>query len=295
MADKLRVLIPGGAGFVGTWLTRELVQSGHSVVVVSPSRFSDEALEFIGGEFEHFPMKWQAFFFEYGMPWADVVVPLQGKIGSVDSIDDPMGFLKESVETNVLLLNAIVNSERPMPLVVFVSSDLCYRAVPRCLYSAYKRLMEWHLKIFCEVYGLRYVILRMATGYGPWQRRDSVVNFFVRRALKGNTIPVYGEGRNRQAFIFAEDAARCIRMACEGRFATAATHPLVGGNHSIVEIAETVSRVLGGEVVHVEWPPLAKAVNVGDLPINLLPPSGWYPEVKLEEGIRITAEWMRGL
>jgi len=293
MADSLRVLIPGGAGFVGAWLTRELVQAGHQVIVVDPLHFSDEAKEFIGGDFEHFPMKWQVFFLEHGMPEVDVIVPLQGKIGSVDSVNDPGGFLKESVGTNVLLLNAIANMETK-PLVVFVSSDLCYRADPLCLYSAYKRLVEWHLKIFREVYGLRYVILRMATGYGPWQRRDSVVNFFVRRALDGNTIPVYGEGRNRQAFIFAEDAARCVRMACEGQFATAVTYPLVGANHRIVEVAETVSGVLGGEVVRVEWPPLAKAVNVGDLPINLLPPSGWYPKVKLEEGIRMTAEWMRG-
>jgi|GEM_PF-4776381 len=287
----MRILIVGGAGFIGRWLLRELVKE-HDVISIDPKPFSEEVLDFIGGRFTAYNMTWQDYLAFCDFPDVDVVVPLQGQIGSVDSVRKPFESLHESVSTNLSVLEHLRLMSRK-PLIVFVSSDLCYSPEPKCLYSLHKHTVEGYLRIFYEIAGIPYVILRTATCYGPWQVRDSVVNFYIRRALNGDGIPVYGDGQNRQAFIYIEDAVNCIKMACEGKFGYNATYPLVGENLRITEIAEAVSRLIGGEVEHVDWPMLTKAVNVGDLPITSLGPHGWLPKVHFEGGILRTAEWIK--
>jgi len=133
----------------------------------------------------------------------------------------------------------------------------------------------------------------MATGYGPFQRRDSVVNFYVKRGLAGETIPVYGAGDNRRAFIYIEDAVSAFKEAIEGRFPRNRTYNLVGHNHTLTEVAEAVAEVVGGEIKHIPWPERAKAVDVGHLPIgNDLAAWGWEPQTRLKEGILKTKEWL---
>jgi len=261
------------------------------VIAVDREKFNDE--DVLGpADFTFHRMDLFAYLFG-PIPEVDVVVPLQGQIGSVDSVKNPMGSLRDSLTSNRFLLDRLVESGQK-PLVVFVSSDLCYRDVSRCVYSLHKKTVEGYLKIASQVHGIPHVILRTGTAYGPLQKRQSVVNFYIGRALEGKTIPVYGTGDNRQAFLYIDDCVECVRMACEGLFKQNRTYPLFSENLRIVDIAKTVSEMLGGEVEHVDFPSLAKAVNVGDLPITLPLPEGWKPKVMLGDGIERTAEWMKG-
>lgn len=290
--NGLRVLVTGAAGYIGTWLIRDLLAANHTVIGVDVKALDEESRAFIGGDFEFYRMDVIQYLSEQ-MSDVDVIVPLTGQLGSAESVANPFASLRDGVEVNLMLLDNLAKSGR-RPLIVFVSSDLCYREPSRCFYSLHKKTMERALKIFNTVYGFPYVILRTGTCYGPLQKRDSVVNFYIRRALVGKTIPVYGDGENRQAFIYIEDAATCIKLACEGKITQNATHPLVSHSLKIVGLATVVADAVGGTVEHVDWPSLQKAVSVGDLPITLLPPWGWHSEVGLIEGISRTAEWMKG-
>lgn len=283
----MRVLIIGVSGFIGSFLTRYLTDVGYEVIGV------DKQDSLLCGAPNFTFHKVDLFAYLYGpIPEVDVVVPLQGQIGSVESVKRPIESLRDSVMSNRFLLDRLIETGQK-PLVVFVSSDLCYRKDSQCNYSAHKKLVEHYLRTEHRIRDIPYVILRTATCYGPLQKRPSVVNFYVKQALEGKTIPVYGSGDSRQAFIYIEDAVRCIQLACEGKIAQNCVLPLVSENLRIIELAEVVSEVVGGEIEHVDWPELAWKVNVGDLPIELLPPKGWFPEVKIHEGIKRTAEWMK--
>lgn len=287
----MKVVILGGLGFVGLHLTKRLADE-HEVIIFDPHEPTAEESIFLSERsFMHFLTDNWMRRFERGKIAhdADVVVSLPGLLGSVPSVENLTGNLHHSVFPHVMLLKTLITCELS-PLVVFPSSDLAYCYPPRCMYAANKLYVEDMLRVAHRIYGIPYVALRMATGYGPMQRRESVVNLYVRLGLEGKKIPFWGDGLNRQAFIYADDMARAFVRACEGRFPTG-TYPLVGHNSRIWDIADTVSRLVGGKVVHKPFPELAEKVNVGDLPIYGNPPK-FKPRVGLEEGIKRTARWM---
>lgn len=290
----MKILVTGASGWIGTWLVPALVGAGHYVIGVDPAPYPQHI---DGFEFVHSGLVWallnthppEKAIDDLGV---DVVVPLQGLLGSAESVKEPVTSLVDSVKLNLMLLDAISRSGS-RPLIVFLSSDLCYREPSRCIYSLHKKTVEGYLRIFNRVHDIPYVILRMATGYGPLQKRQSVVNYYIRRALAGETIPVHGDGKNRQAFIYIEDAVKCIQLACEAERGLNVLYPLIGQNLKIVDLAQAVVDVLGGEIEHVEPPVLADKVSVGDLPVEDFGPRGCRPEVDIYEGIRRTAEWMK--
>lgn len=294
----MKIVIVGGHGFIGLHLIKQL--AGHEIAVIDPRELTDEEGAFLFGQkpchiSTHVPPAPQDLLlgYPYGGIWdADVFVSLPGMLGSGPSIADPLLCVEQSVLSHMWLLGAL-RDRGLSPIVVFPSSDLVYvtrKGPARCMYTACKIFMEHALEVFKRNFGIPFVALRMATGYGPMQRRDSVVNFYIRRALEGKDIPVWGDGLNRQAFIYADDMARAFAMACDGKFE--GVQPLVGHNTRIADIAQAVSKIVGGRVVHVPYPEDAERVSVGDLPVYGNPP-GFKPEVDLEEGVARTAEWMR--
>ncbi len=289
----MKILLFGGFGFCGLHTMVRLARD-HEIIVIDPHVRTAEEHAFLSKRsFTHLSTVMAPTFFCKGRELhdVDVVVSLPGRLGSVPSVGNLADNLRYSVLPHLALLDMLKDNGLT-PLVVFPSSDLTYCSPPRCMYTANKLYVEDALRIAHRIYGIPYVVLRMATGYGPMQRRDSVVNFYVRRGLEGGEIPVWGDGLNRQAFIYADDMARAFEMACEGKFPVG-VYPLVGHNTPIGMIAWAVSRLVGGKVVLEPYPELAEKVSVGDLPVTGNPP-GFSPRISLEEGIGRTAEWMKG-
>ena len=285
----MKIVIIGGYGWIGLHLIKRLADN-HDVVVFDPHKPTAEERKFLSEQkFTHIETDYWPPMFSGIARDADVIVSLPGMLGSASSVESFTSNLHRSISPHLVLLETL-RMHVLSPLVVFPSSDLAYRNPPRCLYAANKLYVEHALRITHRIYGIPYVALRMATGYGPMQRRDSVINFYVRRGLEGGEIPVWGDGLNRQAFIYADDMARAFEMACEGKIPVG-IYPLVGHNTPIGMIAWTVSRLVGGEVVLEPFPELAEKVSVGDLPVYGNPP-GFSPDVRLEEGVGRTAEWM---
>lgn len=285
----MKIVLIGGHGWIGLHLIKRLADN-HEVIVFDPHKPTDEEREFLSGRafVHHRATQWPYSIDD--ITHADVIVSLPGMLGSVPSVERFIPNLHCSVFPHLDLLD-VLKDNKLTPLVVFPSSDLTYCYPPRCMYAANKLYIEDTLRIAHKIHGIPYVALRMATGYGPMQRRDSVINFYVRRGLEGGEIPVWGDGMNRQAFIYADDMARAFEMACEGSFPTG-IYPLVGHNSRIWEIADAVSKLVGGRVVHEPFPELAEKVSVGDLSVYGNPPS-FEPRILLTEGITRTAKWMR--
>lgn len=292
----MKIVVIGGWGYIGLNLIKQL--KDHEITVIDPHDPTNAERDFLSEQIENIKHCGGAFWAgTFGinrelLRKADVIVSLPGQLGSVPSIENFSKNLHDSVVPHMLLLDAL-RTKGLTPLVVFPSSDLTYCYPPRCMYAANKLYLEDAFRIAHRVYGIPYVALRMATGYGPMQRRNSVINLYVKLGLEGKNIPVWGDGLNRQAFIYADDMARAFKMACEGKFPVG-VYPLVGHNSKICEIANIVSWGVGGKVVYKPFPETARAVSVGDLPVFGNPP-GFEPEVGLEEGVLKTAGWMGSL
>lgn len=280
----MKIILVGGAGWIGSALDAALNE--HQVVVIDP-----EAPNIIASV----RARLAAWFFRKGEIChnADVVVALPALLGSVPSVENPFGSLQDTLMPQLTLLSALARYGLK-PLVVFPSSHLVYEDQPRCLYSTFKLAVENCLRVFHNAYDIPSVMLRIGTGYGPKQKRKSVVNFYIERALAGKEMPIYrGVKDDVLATVYIDDVVSALKMACEGKFPLNEVYPVVGCNMKIVDIAKSVERLVGGRVVLVDTPEMVKRVGSGSLPVKGGGPPGWEARVGLEEGILKTAEWMK--
>jgi len=280
----MKIVLVGGAGWIGSALDAALGE--HRVVVIDP--------EIPGGSSPWLAARLLSGFFHTGHIChdADVVVALPALLGSVPSVERPFESLQDTFVPQLTLLSALAHYKLK-PLVVFPSSHLVYEEQPRCLYTTFKLAVENCLRVFHNAYDIPFVVLRIGTGYGPKQKRKSVINFYVERALAGKEIPVYFWVKDDVlATVYIDDIVSALKMACEGKFPLNEIYPIVGSNMRIVDIAKTVERLVGGHAVVVDTPNMVKRVGGGDLPVEGGGPPGWKAKVGLVEGILKTAEWM---
>lgn len=279
-----KIVLVGGAGWIGSHLATALNE--HQVVIdpeVAEGKHKSIEARLTLADFD-----------EGGIGHdADVIVALPALLGSVSSVEHPLESLWKTLEPQVILLSALAKYNL-RPLVVFPSSHLTYEDQPRCLYSTFKLAVENCLRVFHNAYDIPFIVLRIGTGYGPKQKRKSVVNFYIERALKGCEIPVYRDVKDDTlAVVYIDDIVSALKMACEGKFPLNKIYPIVGNNMKIIDIAHEVECLVGGEVVLVDTPDMVKRVGSGDLPVEGEGPPGWEAKVGLEKGILKTAEWMK--
>lgn len=287
----MKIVVVGGSGWLGSHLVQALTGK-HDVIVIDPK----EPLIPFGPEIEHIQQPVACLLIDpHPVLDADVVVSLPGQLGSVNSVENPLGNVIEGNMPQLTLLKVLADNGLT-PTVVFPSSHLVYKDPPRCVYTANKIAIEAYLRIYSRAYGIPYVILRIATGYGPHQERSSAVNFFIRRALEGKTIPVYkGVQNDRLAIVYIDDMVNALVLACERENYRYHVYPVFSSQPRIIDIAGAVTDVLGGEIELTETPDLVKSVGSGDLLITDIGPPGWIPGVGLRDGIRKTAQWMQSV
>jgi len=148
-------------------------------------------------------------------------------------------------------------------------------------------------KSYNALYGLPYTILRYGTAYGPRSRNADVISIFVRRALKGENVTVYGSGNQTRHFIYVEDLAEG-NVAALKEVAINQTYNLVGIRPvTVKEIAETVKKLVA------DVPTEYKEARLGDYSGAIASTDkakkelGWQPQVDFEEGVRRYIEWYK--
>jgi len=175
----MNVLLIGGTGFVGTWLTKALCRE-HNVSVMDLKLFSEEQLAWLpdGGNWHYLERAYPDWHFSITTSLSvevlerqDVIVPLTGLLGSVPSVEQPLESLRLGPKMNLHLLQVLAENQLK-PLIVFPSSDLALD--PHCLYSWHKVVVEGYLEVFNRVYGIPYLNFRMATGYGQFPHGDGL-------------------------------------------------------------------------------------------------------------------------
>ncbi len=309
----MKILVTGGAGFIGRWVVQKLLGQGHLVYVLddfsnsSPANLAefqdDPNLTILVGDVSDFATVSRLLAARFA-----VCLHLAARINVQSSIDSPGTTFAVDVGGTYNVLEA---ARRTGTKVVFVSTCMVYAPgdatiaineehprKPASPYAGAKLAAEALVQSYFYAYGLPTVILRPFNTYGPFQRADAeggVVAIFVKRFLEGRDLEVFGDGWQTRDLLYVEDCAEFITRAafCErahGEILNAST----GRDIAIRELA----LLIAGMPEKIRFVPhrhpqseIKKLAGDYSKAKNLF---GWQPKTSLEEGIAKTLAWFKG-
>lgn len=312
----MRILVTGGAGFIGSHLVDRLIADGHQVSVLDD--LSTGRLENLAqGTFQRGSLL-DAALVARMVAASDATFHLAAAVGVPNILADALGGIRTNVEGTLNVLTACTEHQRPL---VFTSSSEVYgksarvpmresddrvlgaTAITRWSYASSKALAE-HAVIEAGRRGLPVCVLRYFNAYGPRLAKSgtsSVVASFIRSALAGEPLHVHGDGAQTRCFTFVADTARATAAALA---AAAPDAPVINVGStleiSMLELAERVVRLSGSKspIVRV---PYVEAFGKGfeDAPRRVPDIARaklslkWEPHVELDEGLARTIAWWR--
>jgi UDP-glucose 4-epimerase len=308
----MRVVVTGGAGFIGSHLVDRLVADGAEVVVVDHLRGGHEANLAVALRTGRVSVVRQdvtgpGVTERIAEAAPDTVFHLAAQIDVRASVVDPV----HDATSNVLGTLAVLEAARRSGVrkVVFVSSVAVYgppvslpvteNAVPRPLspYAVSKLAGEFYLHQYRELHGLDTTVLTLSNTYGPRQDphgEAGVVAIFADALLSGKPTRVYGDGGNVRDYVYVGDVVDALAVAAARPGTGRRINISTGRRTSDLELHRLVAEAAG---VRVE-PEFAPA-RLGDLREMVLDASaarevlGWVPRTSLADGIKLTVEALR--
>jgi len=270
---KTKILITGGAGFVGSSLADALVKRADNFVVLidnlltgAASKLPDKNLrnwKFIkcnANSYNDIAPIMAAYSFDYVFHYAAVVGvkrTLDNPVMVLDDISGIRNILDLSKNTGVKRVFFSSSSEVYGEPVELPQRELTTPLNSRLPYAVVKNVGEAFCRSYKEEYDLDYTILRFFNTYGPKQSTDFVMSKFIRAALGGQDITIYGDGSQTRTFCFVDDNIEATINALEQSLAV---NDIVniGNDHlmTILELAQTVIQITGSSSKVVHLPPL---------------------------------------
>jgi dTDP-glucose 4,6-dehydratase len=252
----MKILVTGGAGFIGSALVRHLIQdSAHEVLVLDKLTYAgvlesldavanDPRYRFVQGDICDAALL--ASLLAEFQP--DVIAHLAAESHVDRSIDGPAEFIQTNVVGTFTLLQQALDYWRGLPAEQrasfrfhHISTDEVFGSLgdegffvettpydPRSPYSASKASSDHLVRAWGHTYGLPVLVTNCSNNYGPYHFPEKLIPLIVIRALAGEPLPVYGDGANVRDWLFVEDHARALRAVFE-RGAPGETYN-VGGN-----------------------------------------------------------------
>jgi len=313
------VLITGGLGFIGSNLAHRLAAIEDVEITIIDSLGEGQ-----GGNLynvEGIKDKINLHIADMGDSWVinhlvggvDYIFDLAGSVSHIDSMKMPQVDLQLNCVTHLALLEAC-RLFNPHVKIVFTSTRQVYgqpeylpldenhRIQPADINGVHKRTAELYLQLYRHAYGMKTVSLRLTNTYGPRQQlqnnRQGFIAWFVRQAMDGETIELFGEGKQRRDLNYVDDVVDALLLAgasqeAEGKIFNLGHHQVV----SLADVAEEAIRITGrGTAVGVPFPLERQLIDVGNCYCsykNIERTLGWRPRVQLREGLERTIEFYR--
>ena len=306
----MRILVTGGAGFIGSHIAERYVRAGHGVRVLDDLSNGSlenmpEGVEFIEGDIRD-PRACL-----HACDEAEVVFH-EAALGSVPrSVEDP----RTTVDVNVMGTLAMLEAARAAGVrrFVYAASSSAYGGAqgplsedrvpdPRSPYAASKLAAEHLCASFARTYGMRTVALRYFNVFGPRQRPDgpyaAVVPRWASAMLDGRRPVVFGDGRQTRDFTFVDNVVLANVLAAEADLEDSAFGRVYnvgcGASCTLLELAEAIAGAVG-----VRSDPEFSTERPGDVRDSLAcidaaaADLGYVPMVGLREGIKRYVAWLR--
>ncbi|WP_193140398.1 dTDP-glucose 4,6-dehydratase [Meridianimarinicoccus sp. MJW13] len=324
----MKILVTGGAGFIGSAVVRLAVSRGHTVVNLDALTYAAclDNVAMVADSplyaFEHADIRdaeaLKRIFSEHK---PDAVMHLAAESHVDRSIDGPGAF----IDTNVMGTYQMLNAARDYWLAQgkpegfrfhHISTDEVYGSLPadpsvqftedtpydpRSPYSASKASSDHLVRAWGETYGLPFVLTNCSNNYGPFHFPEKLIPVVILNALAGRPLPIYGDGSNVRDWLFVEDHADALLTVLE-KGENARTYNIGGENErSNLELVRTLCAILDEKRPKADGSYADQITFVTDRPghdaryaidpTRIRTELGWRPSVTVEEGLAQTVQW----
>ncbi len=312
------VLITGGLGFLGSNLAHKLVEYGANVTILDAllplyggNKFNISGIEnnvqVIIGDVRDFRL------IEKIIEGKDIIFNLAAQVSYIDSINIPFEDLDINCKGHLIILDAC-RHKNPDAKIIFSSSRMAlgkllyspvtedHPAEPLSIYGIHKLTGEKYYQAYHKTYGLKTVILRITNPYGIRQQmkhsKYSLVGWFLRQAIEGKTIQIFGDGKQLRDYIYVDDLVQAFLKAAVGDKAIGQIYNAgLGRSYQFSEMAKTVLRIVEkGKIEFIPWPKNYEKIETGSFEISIAKAKrdfNWIPQIELEEGVRRMYEYYK--
>ncbi len=321
----MKILVTGGAGFIGSAVVRHAVRQGHAVVNLDKLTYAGNLANV--AEVSQSPL--------YAFERADIcdrpaidrilarhrpdaIMHLAAESHVDRSIDGPAAFIRTNIEGTYTMLEAAraywTGQGRPGGFRFHhISTDEVFGTLgptghftedtpyaPNSPYSASKAASDHLVRAWHETYGLPVVMTNCSNNYGPYHFPEKLIPVVILRALSGAPIPVYGQGLNVRDWLYVEDHADAL-LTVVAKGAVGRSYNIGGNNEATnIDLVRRICAILderrpgnrpyAEQITFVADRPghdLRYAIDASRIRDEL----GWKPSVTLDEGLRLTVDW----
>ncbi|MGC9114311.1 MAG: NAD-dependent epimerase/dehydratase family protein [Candidatus Micrarchaeia archaeon] len=309
MVFRMKALVTGGAGFIGSHLTDLLLENGFEAAVVD--NLSTGRRENVNAKARFYAADIRdaaAVEKVFAAEKPEIVFHLAAQANARVSLDNPL----LDAETNVLGSINVLEGCRKHGAKKIVYSSSCavygrpqanpvteaHAIAPVMHYGASKYAVEQYLEIYRLLYGIDFVALRYANVYGPRQDgkgEGGVVAVFTKKMLSGAAaLTVNGDGEQTRDFVFVGDVAQANLAAAQKSVSKRVINIGCGKETSVNGICAALEKIIGKKAEIARAPAIAGEVKRICLDVSLAAEElGWAPRTTFEEGLRKTVEWAK--
>jgi len=313
-----KILVTGGLGFIGSNLSSRLVGLGAEVMIV------DNMMPRLGGNLfnvseiadrvhMNFSDIRDSHSMDYLVKGQEFIFHLAGQVNHVDSIRNPIQDLAINCQGTLVLLECC-RKYNPEARIIFAGTRGEYGASvklpvgedhptnPKGIYAVTNLTAEKMVLVYHDVHKIPGACLRITNTYGPRHQMAhdeyGVLNWFIRKAIDDQVIPVFGDGRILRDFLYVDDLVDCFieTATCDGAYGEV-FNVGTGIPINFIDLAQRIVKLAGkGKVAFAEFTQERREVEPGDYYTDISKIKrviGWQPRTDLDEGLRKTIAFYR--